>query len=335
VLLSRLRSVALLALSATIAAAAACAGETAPRALTDAEFWDLTARLSEPVAPIDHPDNLVSNELHFPHLVRMLRPGGGAYIGVGPEQNFSYIARLEPALAFIVDIRPENRSLHLLYKALFELSSDRAAFLSRLLSRGPPPGLDSTSSPDELFAAYATVQPSRKLYESTLREVEDRLLNAHRFTLTDRDLEWIRHVLDAFLADGANLHYGPIGANDTPGPSYRELMTAKDTAGQDRSYLATEGSFALVKDLHARNLIVPVVGDFAGPHALRRAGDYIREHQMEVDTFYGSNVEVYLTRQRAMAFCGNLSSLPFAPGAWFIGSRMLQRVSTKLRGCAI
>ena len=43
---------------------------------------------------------------------------------------------------FIVDVRLENRSLHLLYKALFELSTDRADFVSRLFSRGAPADLD-------------------------------------------------------------------------------------------------------------------------------------------------------------------------------------------------
>ena len=47
----------------------------------------------------------------------------GVYIGVGPEQNFSYIARLRPTIAFIVDIRLENRNLHLLHKAVIELSN--------------------------------------------------------------------------------------------------------------------------------------------------------------------------------------------------------------------
>ena len=72
---------------------------------------------------------------------QVARPSGGVYIGVGPEQNFSYIARLRPAMAFIIDIRRENLNLHLFYKALFEVSSDRADFVSRLFSRPRPTGI--------------------------------------------------------------------------------------------------------------------------------------------------------------------------------------------------
>ena len=70
----------------------------------------------------------------------LIQARGGVYIGVGPEQNFTYIARLRPSTAFIIDIRRENRSLHLLYKALFEISRDRADFVSRLFSPARPAG---------------------------------------------------------------------------------------------------------------------------------------------------------------------------------------------------
>ena len=103
--------------------------------------------MSEPAGDFARPDNLVSNETHVAEMVRLLRPRGGVYIGVGPEQNFSYIAEIQPAMAFVVDIRRENRDLHLLYKALFELSVDRADFVSRLFSRQATRPLDAGSAP--------------------------------------------------------------------------------------------------------------------------------------------------------------------------------------------
>ena len=63
------------------------------------------------------------------------------YLGVGPEQNFTYIAALKPAMVFIVDVRRGNLQLHLMYKALFELSADRADFVARLFSKERPAGL--------------------------------------------------------------------------------------------------------------------------------------------------------------------------------------------------
>ena len=136
------RRLALAALSVVITsilAAPACRSlfhrSRLPPSLTDDEFWALTTTLSEPAGEFTHSDNLVSNELQYVHTLHTLGPMGGAYIGVGPEQNYSFIAGLRPAIAFIVDIRAANRALHLLYKALFESAADRAGFLSRLFSR--------------------------------------------------------------------------------------------------------------------------------------------------------------------------------------------------------
>src|SRR5688572_24488518 len=132
----RLRTVFhLLALHVCLAGVTACRSTAQSQPLSDSAFWTLVTDLSEPTGVFENADNLVSNEAHFVNLIPMIRPTGGAYIGVGPEQNFSYIARLRPSMAFIVDIRRENRNIHLLYKALFELSDDREEFLSRLFSR--------------------------------------------------------------------------------------------------------------------------------------------------------------------------------------------------------
>src|SRR5262245_19850715 len=97
--------------------------DTLPEHLTNEEFWTLVEDFSEPNG-FFRSDNLLSNEAGLqnaiPRLKEHVRPGG-VYIGVGPEQNFTYILNLEPKLSFIVDIRRMNMVEHLLYKALFEL----------------------------------------------------------------------------------------------------------------------------------------------------------------------------------------------------------------------
>ena len=60
-------------------------------------------------------------------------------MGVGPEQNLTYVAAFRPRIAFVVDIRRQNLLHHLWYKAVFELSPTRAEFLSRLFARALPP----------------------------------------------------------------------------------------------------------------------------------------------------------------------------------------------------
>jgi hypothetical protein len=206
-----------------------------PSRLTDEEFWRLSTELAEPPGYFRHSDNLVSNEPLFAHTIRLLRPRAGVYIGVGPEQNFSYIARLEPELAFIVDIRQQNRSLHLMYKALFEASADRADFVSRLFSRPRPAGVDANTSVHDLFTAFAAAAGSSSLFDDTLRLVREHLQTTHGFPLTPYDVAWIEYALKAFLADGPEIHYARSRPDDAPEPSYRALMTATDLGGQSRS----------------------------------------------------------------------------------------------------
>lgn len=302
--------------------------------MSDQEFWGLIEALSEPAGTFSLSDNFVSNEPHFAENVRWLRRTGGVYIGVGPEQNFSYIAKLRPLTAFIIDIRRENRSLHLLYKALFELSSDRADFVSRLFSRPRPAGLRSTASVAEIFAQYEGVSPSAEQFSRNAMLVRERLLTTHGFPLSQIDLDWIDRAFRAFYADGPEIQFW--GSRTVYGvrPSYRRLMTAEDFTGQRRSFLATEEGFRFVKDLHSRNMIVPVVGDFGGPSAIHRVGDYVREHTDVIHAFYGSNVGVYLNNQQTRAFCKNLASLPAAPGAWFIERDGVRSLASKLKACA-
>jgi hypothetical protein len=327
-----------LAVAFSLAVQAACGSDSRrgrlPARLTDEQFWGLSTTFSEPPGAFAHSDNLVSNETHIVHLIRMLDPMGGVYIGVGPEQNFSYIARLRPAMAFIIDIRQENRNLHLIYKALFELSADRAEFVSRLFSRERPAGVGPTSSVRQLFTKYETARPSGRLFEGTARMIRERLVDAHRVSLSAEQLAWIEATLHRFYSEGPDIHYGGSQQGDVPDPSYRSLMTAMDINGQYGSYLANEERFTFVKDLHTRNMIVPVVGDFAGPLAIRRVGDYIRQHAGTVSAFYASNVEVYLTRQQSAAFCGSLAALPYDSRTWFIGSKGMRVLTSKLDTCS-
>jgi len=71
--------------------------------------------------------------------------------------------------------------------------------------------------------------------------------------------------------------------------------------------------------MEQNNLIVPIVGDFAGPKAIRAVGAYVREHGATVSAFYVSNVEQYLQRNGVwQTFCANVASLPLAATSIFI-----------------
>src|SRR5439155_10224794 len=104
--------------------------------------------------------------------------------------------------------------------------------------------------------------------------------------------------------------------------TYADLMAATDQTGQARSYLATEENFQIVREMHKKNLIVPVVGDFAGTKALRSVGRYILDHGSTVTAFYTSNVEQYLFQQDVdwRKFLTNVSTFPLDSSSTFIRS---------------
>src|SRR5213594_4689726 len=154
------------------------ARENLPAQLTDEEFWKLSSEVSEPDGTF-RSDNLLSNESYFQFVIPKLKEitiEDRVYMGVGPEQNFTYIAALKPRMAFIVDIRRGNLDLQLLYKALFELSKDRADFVSLLFSKKRPDGLGPESTATEIFAAYSKVEASEGLYQENLKAIKDHLL---------------------------------------------------------------------------------------------------------------------------------------------------------------
>jgi hypothetical protein len=285
-----------------------------PERIDDATFWRLFTDLSEPGGTF-RSENLVSNERAFPavlpEVARRASPGA-AYIGVGPEQNFSYLAALRPRVAFIVDIRRENAALHLLYKAIFELSPTRAEFLSRLFSRPLSKHLGSRSSANELMEAAAIGIPSRDLFTAHLAEVRAQLATRHRWPVSDADLSGMAHVYEAFFERGPDIRYSMRSfRGGRPFPTYAELMTAADSGGAAGSFLASEAAYQAVRDLEARNLVVPVVGNFSGARALVGVGTFLRNHGLTVAVFYASNVEMYLFRGDGWkTFYRNLSSLP-------------------------
>src|SRR5688572_24532942 len=193
----------------------------------------------------------------IPELVRTARPGR-AYLGVGPEQNFTYIAAIKPAIAFIVDIRRGNLNLHLLYKALFELSEDRADFVSRLFSKKRPDGLDANSTATDIFKAFWDVETSETLYRANLAAVRVHLTTTHKLPLGADDLRGVEAVYHAFYWYGPIIQYSTsMGGGGGNFPTYAQLMTATDAAGIPRGYLASEEQFGFVRELHRRNLIVP------------------------------------------------------------------------------
>src|SRR5215831_12277276 len=281
------------------------AAEGVPSQISDAEYWKMISEFSEPGGYFQY-DIVTSNETSYqyvmPELMKTSR-SGGAYLGVGPEQNFTYIAALQPKIAFIFDIRRDMMLEHLMYKAVFEMSADRVAFVSNLFARKAPAGLTEDSPVQTIFQAFSKVAIDPMLAEQHLKDILDRLKARHHFSLTPEDENGIRELYKTFGREGV-LSF----SSSFMSPGYATLMTMTDRAGKNWSYLATPENYDRVRAMHQKNLIVPLVGDFAGPKAIRAAGEYLKGHGTTVSAFYISNVEDYI---RAWPqYNGNVASLP-------------------------
>jgi hypothetical protein len=313
-----------------------------PTQLTNEEFWKLSSSLSE-VDGEFRSDNLLSNELGFQYVIpELLRTAqqGRVYMGVGPEQNFTYIAALKPSMAFIVDIRHGNLDVQLLYKALFELSANRSEFVSKLFSRKPMTGFTARTTARELFTAYSRSEPSQELYDANLKTIIDHLKTKRGFPLSEGDLDGIEWAYSNYYRFGPGISYnsssnsgnapaivgvqGAIGGRRGGGfnsTTYADLMMADDGTGKERSFLANDENFMVLKDLETKNLLVPVVGDFGGPKAIREVGKYLKSVNAMVAAFYLSNVEQYLnTDGKEPSFLASVSTLPIDESSRFIRS---------------
>jgi hypothetical protein len=285
-------------------------------ALSDSAFASLVTRISEPGGYFDS-DNLISNESSYLHVLgamRRLGVSGGGYVGVGPDQNFSYIAQVRPRIAFIIDIRRDNLLQHLWFKALFEMARNRAEYLALLTGRPVPADLASWNrrSIDEIVQYIERSAPDPDQFETTRAIVRSKV-RGYGIPVTAAELETISRIQQAFFDAGLDLRFTSLGRSPRPYyPTLRTLLLEHDLTGKQGSYLASEDAFQFVKSLEGRNLVVPVVGNLAGDHALREIGRVLAERGEKVSALYVSNVEFYLMREGTFdAFAATVRRLPY------------------------
>jgi len=305
-------------------------------AIPAAEFSRIIGEFSE-TGGYFRSDNLVSNETAYLHVVDQLRElgiSGGAYLGVGPEQNFTYIAKIRPRIAFIVDIRRQAVIQHLMYKALFHLAETRAEFLSLLFSRpltgAAAPGPDASA--EEMVAYFARAAPDNLAYRRNLARIRTTVIRDFRIAIDAQDQASLDYVYGAFRDEGLDLRYqsggfsGRYGGYGHPArfgwgyfPSLRDLILMRDRHGKPGNFLASRGDYEFLRSLHESNRIIPIVGDFAGRKALAAVTAYLKAHGLAVTAFYTSNVEQYLFRNGTFdAFAGNVAALPATPNSILI-----------------
>jgi hypothetical protein len=301
--------------------------------------------LSEPEGAFDT-DNLISNEGSYLDVMPALAAGGvsgGAYVGVGPDQNFSYIAQIRPSVAYIIDLRRDNLLLHLLFKALFAASATRIEYVGLLTGRVPPAAAAHWQEAP-LEEILDRVEHAERRPRGELRHDLETRIRAIGVPLTLSDLETIARFHSAYIEAGLNLRFNSHGRPPNAYyPTLRALLLATDRAGQQRSYLASEDAYRFVRGLQARDAVIPVVGDVSGAHAMRAIAAALAADGIGVSAFYISNVEDYLFRSgRFGRFADNLSQLPHTSRSMMIRSvfrggpsvSLLQRLDDLVEGVA-
>ncbi len=290
-----------------------------------ATFATQVASLSEPGGYFDT-DNLISNELSYLEVIPDLRKRGvqgGAYVGVGPDTNFTYIAAIKPDIAFIVDIRRDNLLLHLLFKSIFGAARTRTEYLALLFGRAVPANLDGwRTAPIERILAHIDGAPLDAKAIAALRARLDEAVVKTGVRLTSEDRDTIDRFHRRFMEAGPDLRFQSTGRPpQSHYPTYRDLLLEKTPSGEAGSFLASEEAYLFVKELQRKDLVIPVVGDLSGPSALTAVARLLTARNQRVSAFYTSNVEFYLFNDGRFAnFMTNLGRMPRAPHSVIIRS---------------
>jgi hypothetical protein len=291
--------------------------------LTATEFSRLSRELSEEGGYF-RSDNFTSNETSYLHVIEKLRQlgaSGGAYVGVGPEQNFTYIAKLKPRIAFIVDIRRQAVIQHLMYKAIFHLSPNRTQFLSRLLSKPLPKDLKDNpeASVNGLLNYFSKVAGDESLYAANLAALKKVIQDDFQFPLNESDQTSLDYVYKNFRNEGLEIAFRIDGSWGGYFPTLKDLIQQTDQHGKLGNFLAGADDYEFVRGMHRKNLIIPVVGDFGGKKALANVGDYLQKSGLTVTAFYTSNVEQFLFDNGSFkTFAENVRRLPINERSLFI-----------------
>jgi hypothetical protein len=242
----------------------------------------------------------------------------GVYVGVGPNQNFTYISHIRPRMAFIIDIRRQNMLEHLIFKVLTEKADTRLRYLSYLTGRpihGPPPPKESSIR--DLVEIIENAPPNTTFIRQNLNEVLETLRNLPELNLTPGDYQDIERIYREFTRQALDIKYDSWRSFFFP--TLKEFLLETDLEGEHRNWLASDESYEFVREMQKANLIIPAVGDFSGKGAFRRLGRFLQLRGEIVSAFYVSNVEFYLFRQRKWShFVENVRRLPVDDRSVFI-----------------
>ena len=306
-------------------ASAEVAPSASAKAAREAEarrYADLVNDLSEPDTYF-FSDNLISNETSYLQIgdeLEKLSDPASVYVGVGPEQNFTYIALTRPSTAFVVDIRRANMLLHLLYRAAFEEAQSRSHFAALLLGRAHDTAHtnDPNADIDQVLEAANKGEATPDTFRAANAILMKRV-KSYGVKLSADDEKSIEKMHKAFFDAQLGIRFELHEKNGRLYPTLRELLRTQSPSGNTAGFLAKEDSFRFLQEMQRAGKIVPIVGDFAGDHALAQLASYLKSESKKVGVFYVSNVEQYLLEPKIWKkWVRNVKALPKTEKALFL-----------------
>jgi hypothetical protein len=150
------------------------------------------------------------------------------------------------------------------------------------------------ASLSEVLAHAERLAASEESYRSSHQAILERLEQGYGLALDGRDRRALSQAHRAFFKDGLDIRFKLKEKSFRRYPSLRELLGATDPGGKQLGFLASESSFRLVQRMERENRVIPVVGDFAGDHAMPALAQHLAQARLTVSVFYVSNVEQYL-----------------------------------------
>lgn len=301
--------------------------------VTPKTFSFLIERMSEPDGTYAY-GNWTTNEpdyLRGVDLIKKHNITGGVYIGVGPDQNFTFIEAVRPELAFIVDIRKQNTMLHLVYKVLFETSENRISFFSKLFSRNVNL-LNQASgdlSIDEIVGLFKKTLIDKAMTETTARNIQSILGQKYGFFLKDKDRFYIHKILRFFREAGVDIccNTDEETIHEPPNPdaskrymTFAEVLTKVNGSGQQLNAFASEAKYSYLRQMQLDNKIIPLTGDFSGTVTLSKIAAFLKQNKKTVRSFYVSSVEWYLVKNKNFfnSWVENIKGLPIDSNSVFL-----------------
>jgi hypothetical protein len=175
---------------------------------------------------------------------------------------------------------------------------------------------------DDLLAYFSQAVADEKAYAANLADIRKAIQEEFQFPLVEADQKSLEYVYKSFRDEGLEISYRMDGFGGRGNfPTYKEILAGTDLNGKQGNFLATVDDYEFVRNLHRKNLIIPVVADFAGKKGLVAVGEYLRKNGYTVTAFYTSNVEQYLFQNEVFsAFAENVRKLPITNKSLFIRS---------------